>query len=125
MDELLRQRREASEGAVSLMKCEYDCKARECQPLKQCVVYLESQLRGYQQDEKYIYHPTHVGHLQSISSTRAHLLMPNLGHTAVYPLTAQDIDLLDLDHCDQPISCDPCKSYFWRVMENILSEFFL
>ena len=107
VDELLLQRREASEGAFSLMKREYDRKARECQTLKQRVAYLESELRWYQQDGKYICCPTLVGHLQSIGSTRAHLLMPNLGHTAVYPLTAQDIDLLDLDHRDQAISLDP------------------
>ena len=107
VDELLRQRREASEGAFSLMKREYDRKARECQTLKQRVAYLESELRGYQQDKKYICRPTLVGHLQSIGSTRAHLLMPNRGHTTVCPLTAQDIDLLDLDHRDQAISCDP------------------
>ena len=107
VDELLRQCHEASEAAFSLMKQEYDCKARKCQMLKQRMAYLESELKEYQQDERYICRPTPVGHLQSISSTRAHLLMPNLGHTTVYPLTAQDIDLLDLDHRDQAISCDP------------------
>ena len=107
LDELLRQRHEASEGFFSLMKQEYDRIARECQTLQQCVAYLEIELKGYQQEEKYICRPTHVGHLQSIGSTRAHLLMPNLGHTAIYPLTAQDIGLLDLDHRDQAISYDP------------------
>ena len=104
VDELLRQRREASEGPFTLMKREYDRKAQECQTLKQRVAYLESELRGYQQDKKNICRPTLVGHLQSIGSIRAHQLMPNLGHTAFYPLTAQDIDLLDLDHRDKAIS---------------------
>ena len=86
---------------------EYEHKAKECQALKQRLAYVESELRGYQRNEQYVCRPTRVGHLQAIGSTRTHLLMPNLGHTAVFPLTAEDILKLDLENKDQAISCDP------------------
>ena len=107
IEELLRQRREATEGAFGAMKREYEKKAEECRVLKRRVAFLESEMRGFEKDSPYVPRPTIVGHLQSIGSTRAHLLLPNLGHTAVFPMTASDLALLNIDDRDQAISCDP------------------
>ena len=107
IEELLKQRREATEGAFGAMKREYEKKAEECRVLKRRVTFLESEMRGFEKDSHYVPRPTIVGHLQSIGSTRAHLLLPNLGHTAVFPMTASDLALLNVNDRDQAISCDP------------------
>ena len=89
IEQLMCQRREATENAFNQIKREYERKAKECQAPKQHLAYVESELQGYQRNEQYVRRPTRVGHLQTIGSTRTHLLMPNLGHTAVFPLTAR------------------------------------
>ena len=106
IEELLRQHCEATEGAFDAMK-EHEKKAEECRVLKCRVAFLELEMRGLEKDSHYVPRPTIVGHLQSIGSTRAHLLLPNLGHTSVFPLTASDITLLNIDDRDQAISCEP------------------
>ena len=107
IEELLRQRREATEGAFGAMKKEYEKEAEECRVLKRRLAFLESEMRGFEKDSHCVPRPTIVSHLQSIGSTKAHLLLPNLGHTAVFPMTASDLALLNIDDRDQAISCDP------------------
>ena len=107
IEELLRQHREATEVAFDAMKKEYEKKAEECRVLKRRVAFLESEMRGFEKDSHYVPQRTVVGHLQCIGSTRAHLLLPNLAHTAVSPMTASDLALLNIDNWDQAISCDP------------------
>ena len=107
IEDLLRQRREATEAAFSAMKREYERKALECKVLKRRVAVLEGEMRGYEASGRYIPRPTIVGHLQSVGTTRIHLLVPDRGHTAVYPLHRQDLAALELEGRDQAISCDP------------------
>ena len=107
IEDLLWQRREATEAAFSAMKKEYERKALECKVLKRRVAVLEGKMRGYEASGRYIPRPTIVGHLQSVGSTRIHLLVPDQGHTAVYPLRRQDLAVLGLEGRDQAISCDP------------------
>ena len=95
------------EAAFSAMKREYERKALECKVLKRRVAVLEGEMRGYEASGRYIPRPTIVGHLQSVGTTRIHLLVPDRGHTAVYPLRRQDLAALELEGRDQAISCDP------------------
>ena len=107
IEDLLRQQRKATEAAFSAMKREYEWKALECKVLKRRVAVLEGEMRGYEAIGRYIPRPTIVGHLQSVGTTRIHLLVPDRGHTAVYPLRRQDLAALGLEGRDQAISCDP------------------
>ena len=89
------------------MKREYEWKALESKVLKRRVAVLEGGMRGYEASDCYIPPLTIVGHLQSVGSTRIHLLVPDRGHTAVYPLQRQDLTALGFQSRDQAITSDP------------------
>ena len=72
--------------------------------LRRRVRYLEAQLQCSQTGHSTL--STKVGDLQNLSTTWAFLLFPNIGRTAVYSLEPEDVRLLDLANCSEPLSCD-------------------
>ena len=105
MERLQKLRREAMENANEAHKLEMTEKMEELHLLRRRVAFLENEMeraaRGNQNN------PTTVGHLQRIGSTRAYVLFPNVGQTAVYSLTSADLAMLDLRNRSEALSCEP------------------
>ena len=76
----------------------------ENRELRRRVRYLEAQLQRSQTGHSTL--PTKDGDLQNLSTTRAFVLFPNIGRTAVYSLEPKDVHLLDLANRSEPLSCD-------------------
>ena len=107
VERLQKLRREVQEDVLEAHKQEIAKKEEELNLLHRRVSYLEKQLKKAEQVNGNGAHPTTVGHLQRISSTRAYILFPNVGQTAVYSLTSADLDILDLRSWSESLSCEP------------------
>ena len=97
-------RRDLQESVMEAHKQEVLDKEVENQELRRWVPYLEAQLQRSQTGHSTL--PTKVGDLQNLSTTRAFVLFPNIGRTAVYSLEPEDVRLLDLANRSEPFSCD-------------------
>ena len=95
VERLQKLRREVQEDVLEAHKQEIARNEEELNLLHRRVSYLEKQLKKAEQVNGNGAHPTTVSHLQRISSTRAYILFPNVGQTAVYSLTSADLDILD------------------------------
>ena len=84
---------------------------QQVQALQQHLSYVEGENRRLRNPDREP-GPVIVGHLEHILSTRALVLYPSVGHTAVYPFDGQDLCLLDL------ASHTPCLSSdnLWIIM---------
>ena len=97
-DEVLhRLERRSSEDLAQLRQ--------EVQALRQRVEYLEGENKRLLKPDREP-RPTIVGHLEAIPSTRALVVYPSGGHTAVYPLDGQDLCILDLPNRTPCLSSD-------------------
>ena len=104
--ELLQKlRREVQENVLETDKAEIAEKEAELHPLCRWVAYLENERERADWGNRE--NPSTVGHLQRIGSTRAYVLFPNVGQTAVYPLTAADLAMLDLKSQSEVLSYEP------------------
>ena len=97
-------RYDLQESVIEAHKQEVLDKEVENRELRRRVCYLEAELQRSQTGHSTL--PTKVGDLQNLSTTRAFVLFPNIGHTAVYSLEPEDVRLLDLANRSEPLSCD-------------------
>ena len=104
MNCLQKIRRDLQESVTEAHKHEVLDKEVENRELRRRVRYLEAQLQRSQTGHSTL--PTKVGDLQNLSTTRAFVLFPNIGRTAVYSLEPEDVRLLDLANRSEPLSCD-------------------
>ena len=105
LERLQNLRREAQENVLEVDKVEIAEKEAELHLLRRGVAYLENERERADRGNRE--NPSTVGHLQRIGSTRAYVLFPNVGQTAVYPLTAADLAMLDLQSRSEALSCEP------------------
>ena len=105
VERLQKLRREAQENVLEADKAEIAEKEAELHLLRRRVAYLENEREHADRGNRE--NPSTVGHLQWIGSTRAYVLFPNVGQTAVYPLTAADLAMLDLPSRSEALSCEP------------------
>ena len=105
VERLQKLRREAQENVLEADKAEIAEKEAELHLLRRRVAYLENERERADRGNRE--NPSTVGHLQRIGSTRAYMLFPNVGQTAVYPLTAADLAMLDLQSRSEALSCEP------------------
>ena len=106
VERLQKLRREVQADVLEAHKRVIARNEEELNLLHRRVSYLEKQIKKAEQAIGNGAHPTTVGHLQRISSTRAYILYPNLGQTSVYSLTS-DLDILDLRCRSEAFSCEP------------------
>ena len=84
-------------------------KAAELEEIRRENCYLKTQLMTYTAQLS-MYEcppPSRVGDLQCIPSSRAYILYPNVGRTAVFALSPGDVDFLNLPDRSEALSCDP------------------
>ena len=107
VERLQKLRRDLQEDLVEASKRELAEKDYEVHLLRRRVSFLENQLERAEKTHGNGANPTTVGHLQRIGSMRAYILFPNVGQTAVYPLSAADLAMLDLRNRSEALSCEP------------------
>ena len=101
---LQKVRRDLQESVTEAHKRELQAKEVENGQLRRRIRYLEAQLERAKTGHTTL--PTRVGDLQHLSTTRAFVLFPNVGHTAVYNLEPADVSLLELASRSEPLSSD-------------------
>ena len=101
---LQKVRRDLQESVTEAHKQELQAKEVENGQLRRRIRYLEAQLERAKTGHTTL--PTRVGDLQHLSTTRAFVLFPNVGRTAVYNLEPADVSLLELASRSEPLSSD-------------------
>ena len=101
---LQKVRRDLQESVTEAHKRELQAKEVENGQLRRRIRYLEAQLERAKTGHTTL--PTRVGDLQHLSTTRAFVLFPNVGRTAVYNLEPADVSLLELASWSEPLSSD-------------------
>jgi len=93
-----------AEAAFESQRRETEERDMRIKLLERRVAYLEGQLARVEQGVKPS--PARVGDLQEMATTRAFLLFPNIGRTAVYPLGPGDAATLNLPERTEALSCE-------------------
>ena len=101
---LQKVRRDLQESVTEAHKRELQAKEVENGQLRRRIRYLEAQLERAKTGHTTL--PTRVGDLQHLSTTRAFVLFPNVGRTAVYNLEPADVSLLEFASRSEPLSSD-------------------
>ena len=101
---LQKVRRDLQESVTEAHKRELQAKEVENGQLRRRIRYLEAQLQRAKTGHTTL--PTRVGDLQHLSTTRAFVLFPNVGRTAVFNLEPADVSLLELASWSEPLSSD-------------------